>query len=540
MLSLYKSNFFNTQTIISFFFYQLLFFVINASDLQIDSKTFPTAYTLLSQDFVIVFNDGIHFYSSSMIEDESKKIIFERQINSLEESDKTTITQFPTNYKGYILVLANDIIYFFKHDGIFINSADLTDSISSSHYFLVPYKADNDYLYYIISFPIDQKSFSLLYCKFSLNFPNSNNILETKIIEPMIQSETKYEGYVLENLSGPSCIFISPAVLVREILACFYAIRYPIEVQIRAFDPDDNFNELTEYFRYTVLTLSNFYFSTYLSAVIDENKEKVHIFMVESSAYIMDFDYSNSFSEPLRFTEHSYQDSYRANKLYYLRQTHEYVFAALTLTCCKIYIVHFSSNLEVKYEGEISPSESCYGTNTFSLVLYANQLTILIDDKINIRIIIYKLNEIGIIENIEEPISNYDFESNELKSDTIISIIPSTIIFTTVPTTIITTYIKIPTTIITTFIEVPTTILTTFFEIPSTILTTFIEVPTSILTTFIEAPTIPTIIKTEINIPSTIITTHIDTYKAIKTTYFETNNSTTIITAYTVLFQQPL
>ena len=253
--------------------------------------------------------------------------------------------------------------------------------------------------------------------------------------------------------------------------------------------------------------------------------------MVEQVAYRMTFDYINNFSEPVKFTEHKYTNTLYGNKLYYFEATHEYVFASLTYTCCKIYIIHFSSNFTVKYEGEINPSQTCWGTNTFSLVLYSSQYTVLIDDTTFLKIIIYEVNETGIIENIEQPVTNYNVENEEYETENVstqtieISTIPSTEIlgiFTTIildnPTTEIT---DIPTTEIT---NIPSTIIT---DIPTTEIT---NIPSTIITNIptTEITNIPTTII--INIPTTEIINNPTTIITNIPTMEITNIATTIIT----------
>ena len=58
-------------------------------------------------------------------------------------------------------------------------------------------------------------------------------------------------------------------------------------------DPNDNFNELDEYFRYIAPNLYGFYFSSFFYAVTNEEKKEVHIILVEQKAYIIKFDFQN-------------------------------------------------------------------------------------------------------------------------------------------------------------------------------------------------------------------------------------------------------
>ena len=82
---------------------------------------------------------------------ESKYITLYRGIENLDQYGRTTISQFDADNGGYLMVLANEIMYFFKHHGTLINKADLSGSINSTYYTLIPYKNEGNYLHYIIS-----------------------------------------------------------------------------------------------------------------------------------------------------------------------------------------------------------------------------------------------------------------------------------------------------------------------------------------------------------------------------------------------------
>ena len=115
---------------------------------SISSISYPTAYTLSNQNIIMVASDGIHFYNSDLIEDEDKKILFEKEILLLSESEKTVIAQFSDEDGGYIMIIVNDTLYIFQENGTPITSIDLSNSINSIHYCLIPYKKENNFLLY--------------------------------------------------------------------------------------------------------------------------------------------------------------------------------------------------------------------------------------------------------------------------------------------------------------------------------------------------------------------------------------------------------
>ena len=192
-------NFFVTQKLSLLLLFLSLLIFINTDNIELESLLYPTTYTLLSHNIVIVASDGIRFFSSDMTEDTTKKISFDNQIQSADENEKTVIDQFSANNGGYIMILVKDILYFFQNDGTFINSVDLTSSINGKHYYLIPYKVEGDYLDYLISYPINNTCFGLIYCKFDLNFPNSNEIIKSQTIKPLLASEVRNYEYTLEK-----------------------------------------------------------------------------------------------------------------------------------------------------------------------------------------------------------------------------------------------------------------------------------------------------------------------------------------------------
>ena len=192
------------------------------SEIQEESKSissvlYPTAYTLYNQNILIISNDGIHFYNSDLNEDEDKKILFEKKILLQTEFEKTVIAQFSEEDGGYIIIIVSDTLYIFQENGTPITSINLSNTISSIHYCLIPYKKENDFLYYIISYPIGIKSFNLTYFKFDLNSPNSNEIIKSKNIETLLSTNSSPYEFV-----GVNCILMTNSENKKiSMLLCF-------------------------------------------------------------------------------------------------------------------------------------------------------------------------------------------------------------------------------------------------------------------------------------------------------------------------------
>ena len=515
----------------NFFFY--LFIVINLftfikndetegdSLVSIANSQFPNIFTLLNNNLVIVLNDGIHFFSSDMVEDKSKKITFEEEITTEAQCEKISMTQFSENYGGYIILYAQGNLYFFENDGKFIKSFDCSIISDYAHSSLIPYKREDNYLYYLISYPIDVDKFGLLYYKQDINTPYTNGNIFSKEIECIVEST---QSTPLQ-ISGVNCVFLYHTSLNKDLLVCFNGVFSPPEIQSRLFDPTNNFEELMDLHEYYAISIGgNFVMPTYIYAMLNGEKNKIVIFFADSLPYYITYDYDNSFGEPVLLSDYDrFQRNFYYYKAYYLRQTHEFILATMIRVNCEVYIIVFNSDLSIKNFQLINPDLSCYNLNVFSVFFNDGYYRLAVDEKYNDpRIIIYKVTDLGTSEIVESPILNYNTYGNELSLTTIITTILTTtpLIETTIPK-IDTTVPLIVTTIPlieTTLPIIETTILTTkIIETTIPIETTF-PIITTILTTQILETTIP--IETTLPIIiTTILTTQIlETTISIETT----------------------
>ena len=130
-----------------YIFISLLIILTKNEDEKLE---YPSILTLISQKNVLVTSNGIHFYDSNLENEEKDKLI--PLVIPVSDSFKTALAQFSENDGGYILVLAMEIIYFFKADGTIFSTKNLTNLIDSNYYCITPYKKENNNLYYIISY----------------------------------------------------------------------------------------------------------------------------------------------------------------------------------------------------------------------------------------------------------------------------------------------------------------------------------------------------------------------------------------------------
>ena len=147
----------------------LLYNAKSHNEMPLSPKIYRINFISLNKEIIIIDSKGVHFYNCNLTtEIISKKIVFENKI----ENEKICIKQYKKQYGEYILILVRDIIYFFESDGTKINSVYIPEISNADHYSLVPYKKENSYLYYIISYTIKE---NLILKKFKFNINSFSN-----------------------------------------------------------------------------------------------------------------------------------------------------------------------------------------------------------------------------------------------------------------------------------------------------------------------------------------------------------------------------
>ena len=187
------------------------------------------------------------------------------------------MTQFSENYGGYIILYAQGNLYFFENDGKFIKSFNYSIISDYAHSSLIPYKREDNYLYYLISYPIDVYKFGLLYYKQDINTPYTNGNIFSKEIECIVEST---QSTPLQ-ISGVNCVFLYHTSLNKDLLVCFNGVFSPPEIQSRLFDPTNNFEELMDLHEYYAISIGgNFVMPTYIYAMLNGEKNKIVIFLL--------------------------------------------------------------------------------------------------------------------------------------------------------------------------------------------------------------------------------------------------------------------
>jgi len=347
----------------------LSLFILTKNEIRYLYFGYPSLLTLHDQNKVIVGSDGIHFYDSNLEEEDlTKNITFETRLNSRTNNDKTVLTQFSSEYEGYILILVMDILYIFESNGTIIDNITLTNTISANHYYINPYKVENNNLHFIISYVKSTTTFALNYFIFN----KVNKSLENN--EKIMTVKTNDGGNV-DSVSGVTCLFLINQDY-GKILTCFYSTNYYSEIQTRSFNYDNNFEEYSNlYINFTDRSMING-LADYISAIADKNKEKAILYIVfNENSYWMIFDFENHFSFPSKMnkpSEYSFLGIYSFHKIYFFEEFEEFI-SLSGFNQKPLLVSHFDKNFNFK-KSYIYEIEQCYNHNSFGLFLIGKDL----------------------------------------------------------------------------------------------------------------------------------------------------------------------
>ena len=326
-----------------------LYFESDQDPFQLDNILFPTSLTLLNQNIFIVESNGIHYYyTPELVEDNNKSIIFENNLKDESETIKVAMAQFLEKDNGYIMILAKEIIYFFESNGTIINDTDLKDIINSDQYCLIPFKKENNYLLYLIVYQSDGVIILKLF-RFNIN-THENDVILSNNYEIYVQSGDN-ENTIPSKIMGLNCFFKETSIRDYDILTCFYSIHFPTEIHSRSFDSNNSFTELTDLFHYYYKSI-DFPIIFDILTITNLEKQKVLLLCICEHPFWMTFNFDDLFSEPkLIFNDSStlVQKAHKS-KLYYFRQTHEFLFSSL-FSQCSVLVMIFNNDFTLKEKG---------------------------------------------------------------------------------------------------------------------------------------------------------------------------------------------
>ena len=358
-----------------------IFLKIYNQDDESSSKLFlPNTLTLFNGDNVLLASDGIYFYNQTFSQEYTSKRINingDKQILNLVNYAKSVLTQFSEEDGGYIMILAMNIIYFFESDGSLLDSTDLSVYINADYYSLIPYKKSDNCLHYILSQKNPEFDFTINHFKFNINSHNNELILSKRVSVSINQ-----EWPNLSAITGPSCLFLSISSFDHNLLVCFYALNQPYEIQSKTFDPSNDFEELTQFFKYYIDDLKAG-FPLYLTALTNNLRIKAFIFLVrgDSCAYSLIFDLENL------FYLHKKEDivceiepQYYRIKFAYFQSSESFIFIGVRWGANPpIPIMTLNNNFDERKISNFLP-ENVYGINSCSSFYDGSNYILVYDD----------------------------------------------------------------------------------------------------------------------------------------------------------------
>ena len=379
---------------------------------------FPYALTLLNGNILLVINDGIHFFDSLVEAEETSKVIyFDSKIESELDYDKTTFDQFSEDDGGYIMVLAMNKIYFFDNEGNYIYTIDLSDTINGNYYNLLPYKKEGNYLHYVIfHLNTEANNFIIHHFKFEIS-----SHLNSKLISKEVSVIINYTQAAPNSISGGSCLFLLYSN--KDILVCFYSVFYPTEFQSRAFDPQNEFEEIDEYAKYSFQGY-NSPIADFLIAKTNKDKEKAFILTLRGNIlYKMIFDFNDFPEQEQVIIEEnlSFSTDFYKNRLVYFQQTEEFVYVSNTYAIPRIPVAIFNDDFTLKEKCKYQiTTPNVWGVYTSTPFYKEENYFLIFDDKNNKNVHYESITglEPAETEEVEIPTTEVEIPTTEIEIPT--------------------------------------------------------------------------------------------------------------------------
>ena len=342
-------------------------------------KLFPSKSSILNPNHIFILKDGIHFYDSKLIK-EKTHIFNALSISSKEDDYKTTMAQFSNKDGGYLLILVMNILYFFKQDGSFLSSVDLSNLINGDYYYsITPYKNEDNTLHYLISF-IDKKNKKIFLHHFIFNIKTlSNERKNLKEFDIRVRQTNKSP----DDIEGATCLFIFSPIISDTVLACIYEVVFPFEIHIRIFNPKNNFNELNDNFPYFVGNNSIFRnISPYISGISpNTDKSKIFIYFInEGHPFWLTFDFENKFSNYKENKDIKLNGYYPLNKIFYLSEKQEIIVFSRDENY-QMYILIFNLKYELEHNDKFRLNS--FNNNNFHLIYLNEEYFVFVNTSIN-------------------------------------------------------------------------------------------------------------------------------------------------------------
>ena len=355
---------------------------------------YPSVLSLYNGGLVVIQNDGIHFFDSNKTEENTKKIIFEIPISSKIESEKISMSQFPKEEGGYILILINDKIYIFKRDGIILEILNIKEMNDVKDVKLIPYKKEKNNLLYIISYkkPNSKKRFAFNFYKFDINKKN-NLLIMTKSIES-IKDKTNLQS---REILGESCLFMKNTQIDENILSCFFGIGFPSEIQVKTFSINNEIIKEKNNYKYLIgnYGIENF---NLISTIANSEKDQVIVYYIKNNNLSeIKFDFIKGFYDSIIVSpDADLSDEFWEKESEKMNESKESIFSSrLYRAYCKSYMIFFNSNFTQLNTGFISHDNKCATLLSYSKFFRDNKYSLTINNINNNKILIKKRRKLA-------------------------------------------------------------------------------------------------------------------------------------------------
>ena len=385
---------------------------------QTFNESYPITLTLSNGNIFFVGQLGSRLYDSEFQSYTNfQKFEENEMVNSTEDSLKSSICQFLNTDEKYILLLQMDYIFIYDENGLLIKKANLTNILGKSQYNLLPFKKENNNLFFIISYYEKGIINHINIIEYSIDIL-SGNINEIQHIDflPRIKAST----YSLSDHSMISCQILSNENY-KNILSCFFFISWQLELQVLSYDLDNNLQNISDYENAKLMNEFNYMHTIKTAKMENDNITYIFFAQDDGQAYcLIYFLDNNTFSEKKELIE--YCGSSMATLLInYISATGE-----LLLSCRhnneKYYLVTFDKNLNITSSSSqpycAEGGESIENINRFSVFYsyYSHNYCVIYDIKFyGISQYFCHVELMNIIENRTEII----FKNNSINKNDI-------------------------------------------------------------------------------------------------------------------------
>ena len=355
------------------FFLFIIIFLIKKSKL-IANLTFdlPSSFTLLDNSILFVAQDGIHIFDEELNEEFTNKAVN----FTVELTDMTSllIAQFQNENFPYILLYIKKTIYIFNSEKTLLKSQVIADQIINDNYMnLVPYKKDNNLLYFLMLYYNYNYIILLTY---SLDLTNYNNALSVN------RKEINFYGDSYYQIAGLSCNLMppyEPLNLSNDLLTCFYFKKSPFVFYSITYELGEEYTRVSglDYNEDINTNIENQYIFT-LKSLPNKNKEKILLYaVIVDLPFSGIFDYNNKLYDFKleSMGNHTFLDQEHSekHKLYYFDKTKEFVtvseYGGQNGQGCSKFIMVFHDNCKLNYKGSLyfTSEEKCYYAHLFTV-----------------------------------------------------------------------------------------------------------------------------------------------------------------------------